>query len=312
MIGFRAVKPIAALLLPLLPALLCSCGESRPGTPPPSTPADPSRLSSWVDDLGSSDPETRHQAAGSLRAEGEPALPLLAKASDAAGNGALSGRARFVASRIAADLTDRERKADEAFLSSESGSTALAALPRGSWALVAGGRLASSGADREEALAKASAWESVRHRFLWRVGEPVAPRVVEMGSLSPGDLGVAARKALAADKSGGPALLRAPGGGIQVLVEASGPEDWPDAAACLAEPEAQLLGLARWEIPGRLEIRSRVGAGVIARAWRARALLRSEDGSRDAEIEVWVVPGSAVNLAGAEGLPPLSMEDFRK
>ena len=234
-----------------------------------------------MQDLGSQDPETKHLAADRLRAEGERALPLLEKA--AAGKDAGAARAGFLVQRIQADLTAREREADEAYL--RAGSSPLAALPKGAWAVVAQGRLAGSGATREEALAKGAA-VAARHRFVWRLGEPVAGRRVEVSSLSAGDLGAAARKALGA----GAVRLRAPGGTLEARMESSGPDDWPDAAAALAEPEALRLGMARWEIPGHVEVRSRLGAGVLARAWRARAEGLSFDGTKSCEIEVWAIP----------------------
>ena len=280
------MKTVSLLPFPLTALLLApGCGRATVRAPSgPSAPAPAALLEGWVGDLGSPGAEDRSRAAGRLRAEGERSLPLLEKA--AAGTGVGASRARLLLSRIVADLTEAERKADEAYLASEAGAVALASLPRGSWVLVAGGKLAASGATREAALSL-DRTPSARHRFLWRLGEPAADRVVEMSSLSAGDLGAAARRAL----GDGEIVLGVPDGGTEARMPGSGAEDWPDCAVALAEPEALRLGLARWSIPGRIEARSRLGAGRIAGAWRARVWARSADSNRSCDIEVWVIPG---------------------
>ena len=57
----------------------------------------------------------------------------------------------------------------------------------------------------------------------------------------------------------------------------------------VSEIHALRLGLALREIPGRVTVRSRMGAGILAGAWRARVLVRSPGGPAR-EAEAWVLP----------------------
>ena len=118
------------------------------------------------------------------------------------------------------------------------------------------------------------------HRYVAPAGKD---RTVELGSFAPGDVGVPLRK---------PGLeVGLPGEDRWIPLSGGGAEDWQEAAVALGERDAIRLGLGRHEIPGHVIVRSRVGAGVLATAWRAEASVRSAGGAAVA-VEVWVVPES--------------------
>ena len=234
-------------------------------------------LPGLVQALGSEDPRVRQDAGSRLRAKGEASLPVLKKAGTGK-DASLAAQARRVSETIEEDLIGREREADDRFL--EKG---LPKLPEGTWAMVAQGRLAATGATRDAAL---DAGESLpaRHRYLWKAGEPVAKLRAELSSLRAGDFGMPVLEAL-----GRAPLVGLPGREDWAVLEGSAPEDWKEASVALGSRDALQLGLQRFEFPGIVTVRSRVGAGVLTRARRARAEARSADGSKRMDVTVWIL-----------------------
>ncbi len=271
---FLPVNP--ARILPLL--LLCGCGAVPSGqVSAEKTVPLPAGLEAWVRDLDSEDVSVRHRASRELRAAGEDALPLLERS--AGGTSPLAARARRLADRILAELVAAERARNDAYLASRK-----ASLPEGLWVLVAQGRLAATGPSRADVLAGGETG-GARHRYLWRVGDPVASRTVELGTLVAGDAGALAVSAL----GGKPEAFAAPDAVTWLPLSGGAPEDWKDAAVAVSESEALRLGLAAYEIPGPVTVRSRMGAGIITVAHRAHGLVR-KSGGMPREVEIWIIP----------------------
>ena len=241
-----------------------------------SVPLAAADLEARVRDLDSEDPAARHQAARELRTAGEEALPLLEKT--AGGKSPLASRARRLADRILSDLVSSGRARNDAYLASRK-----APLPEGVWMLVADGRLAATGPSRADALASGE-MARARHRYLWRSGDPVAPRTVELGALGLGDAGVPVVTAL----GGKPDAVAAPDGAAWLPLSGGVSEDWKEMSVIVSESEALRLGLAAYELPGLVTIRSRMGAGVLALGHRAHGLAR-RDGGMPHEVEVWII-----------------------
>lgn len=252
--------------IPFLALLLCGCGAQTPEAPAAKPPSDQDRLEALL------------QAPDSDLSPCEKALPGLE---------AGEPRDKRLARKIRAALIRRDREADAAFVS---GSPQIAALPEGAWAVVAKGQLAGSGASREEALAKAGSPGGLWHRYVWKQGEPARDATVERGSLSPGDVGEPLRAL------GRPLRIRRPSSGdAEALLSGGAPEDFPELAVVLGDPEALRLGLNLHEIPGRLTVRSRMGAGVLCEAWRASALALGPSGE-EREVLAWVVPEPGLRM----------------
>jgi hypothetical protein len=274
---FLSVNAVRTLLL--LGLLGCGAVPSGHVAYERSVPLSSADLEARVRDLDSEDSAVRHRAARDLRAGGEEALPLLEQA--ARGKSPSAHRARRLAERILSDLVASGRARNDAYLASRK-----APLPEGVWMLVADGRLAATGPSRAEVLASGKT-DGARHRYLWRSGEPVAPRTVELGALGLGDAGAPVVSAL----GGSPDAFAALDADAWFPLAGGIPEDWKDAAVAVSEPEALRLGLAAYEIPGSVTVRSRVGAGVLAVAHRARGLVR-KNGGMPHEVEIWIIPES--------------------
>ena len=262
----------AALLLLLL--AVTGCG-SAPAAPTAGLSVPDCDLGGLVGALGSEDARVRQDASARLRARGEAALPELEKAKGGK-DASLAAQARRLSERIEQDLTDREREADDRAVQA-----GLPAAAPGTWLLVANGRLAATGPS-EKSVREAA--PGARHRYLWRSGEAVKDSRAELGSLRAGDFGRAVLEALG----------RSPRVGLQgredwAVLDGATPQDWPEAAAALSAGDVRRIGLCRFEIPGTVAVRSRVGAGILARARRARALARSADGSKSLDVTVWIL-----------------------
>lgn len=253
----------------LLVALLPGCARA------PAVSVPEADLGALVRALGSEDARVRQDATARLRARGEAALPELERAKGGT-DASLAAQARRVSEGIQTDLTDREREADDRFLLSTPPE-----LPEGTWIAVANGRLAASGPSEEAVL---DAAPSARHRYLWRSGEDLSHRKTELGSLAPGDYGLPVLEALGR----GPLVGLARSEDWAAL-GGSAPEGWDEAAAAVSGRDARRLGLPRFELPGTVSVRSRVGAGLLWKARRARALARASDGSKTLEVTVWIL-----------------------
>lgn len=204
-----------------------------------------------IADLDSPDDALRRRSTESLRRAGAGALPALETV--ASGSGPLAARSRRLCDRIMADLVAADRLLNDQAL-------ATAPLPpEGEWTELSRG--------------------AGFHRYRWRSGETVSPRVVELSSLVSGDVGLP----LAAVRE-----VSASSEGPWIPVAGRHPEGWQDPAVALGEVQALRLGLARQAIPGAVTVRSRVGAGVLATAWRARLFVRAPGGPAW-EAEAWVL-----------------------
>lgn len=284
------------LLTFFLPLAGCGASVSGSGTVTLAPTFQIEKAADRVMELDHEDPGVRRRATETLERLGEAALPDLERALVEGAPG-VARRAGLLRERILQRLEAAARAENDAFLAAEG--SRLAALPHGTWVLVAGGRLAATGASRQAVLVEGeAAFPGARHRYLWRAGDPIAARTVELGALVPGDVG----HALAESLGGKPERLSAPEGRTRIPFPGVVLSEWTDEAVALSEGQARVLGLARCEIPGPVTLRSRLGAGVMGLARRARVEVHAASGP-PVEAEAWVLPSVPKVLGEEHGRP---------